>query len=1025
MIFVVLALVAAALLAPLTAWSQIEEIVVTVRKKSESLQDIPISITAFGSAEIDRKGISSVGDVAKLSSSVQFDESFAQSDTRIVIRGLSPTRGRQNAAILVDGIDLSSEAITSSGGSLLLNTRLIDVERIEVVKGPQMALYGRAAFNGAIQYITKDPSEVFEAEVKLDGNSEDQYDGTASVSGPVFGDLLGVRLNATWWDDEGSYDNSLTGSDIGGGDGVGFALTTKSEFDNGLSLKFRAEYVDDSGDPSPQAFLPFNTVLDVPENAKNPNDVPGQPGTPGGSGIAECYPTFVDALATGVPGNAQGLVDRINRIVDPAVAAQLAASGNTPEEIVVNNPFLSPNCEYQQLAYVGKAPDGDDTTVRLGTDPSNPGSDYEGFDRDLWRVSLQSEWELEKGSFTLLAGYLHDDNTEKQDTNAFGVFDPTSPFLDSNVNSFAFNNEKVTEQTSFELRYATNYEGPVNVTVGGLYWEEDVDNDSNSITAQASGSHCMWSSPGGVLNPLGLPDGCTGYTETAYSPYQQYAQPLRRESPANRNTENSSVYGMLDLELTETVNLGFEGRYNQETTTVEGPLAYTPGASGGPGGLNPCGIFFRACEPYDDWLNNGKFFGDAFFPYEEVTVNGVDTFVLDQNQIDAIPGECWQQDGAAVQNSIDNGPALQVRDANGNPVPDGGAPELVLDANGRAVPNGSTDLFNPWCVGSLKNDDSWFSPKVSIDWRAMEDVLLYASWSDARKPGGFSMLTVGSSFLSRELSAFKPEKMEVWELGGNSSWIDNTWVVNGAVFYQDYTDKQALTSVLNESGDRLVSKIVNAGSAEVWGAELAVTWSPISTFLKGSWSMSGSYTWLDTEYTNFEVTSTSPTTTAAAGNCQTVQDPDGNLTCLISYSGNELEDAPPGAFVGSVQYTFPLTAQLDLFVETDVQWTDRRYTGVTNNIYTDSFTNTDFYFGLQADTWDVLMYVTNVFDDDTTRSVGGGPGLGCCFDLGSGIDLSGNGVPAPVMVDLPLFSTAFKPPPRIVGMRASYRFGGE
>ena len=135
------------------AWGQVEEIVVTARKRTENLQDVPLSVTAFGQEAIQRKGIRNVADVAQFTPSVQFDESFAQSDTRITIRGLAPTRGRQNVAILVDGIDLSSEAITSSGGSLLVNTRLLDVERIEVIKGPQNALYGRSAFAGAIQYM--------------------------------------------------------------------------------------------------------------------------------------------------------------------------------------------------------------------------------------------------------------------------------------------------------------------------------------------------------------------------------------------------------------------------------------------------------------------------------------------------------------------------------------------------------------------------------------------------------------------------------------------------------------------------------------------------------------------------------------------------------------------------------------------------------------------------------------------------------------------------------------------------------
>ena len=109
--------------------------------------------------EILRKGVTSLSDVAKLSSGLVFDNGFSQSDTRISLRGLSPIRGRQNVAVLQDGVDLSSENLTTAGGTALINPRLFDLERVEVVKGPQSALYGRSAFAGAINYITKKPTQ--------------------------------------------------------------------------------------------------------------------------------------------------------------------------------------------------------------------------------------------------------------------------------------------------------------------------------------------------------------------------------------------------------------------------------------------------------------------------------------------------------------------------------------------------------------------------------------------------------------------------------------------------------------------------------------------------------------------------------------------------------------------------------------------------------------------------------------------------------------------------------------------------
>lgn len=84
----------------------LEEIVVTARKREENLQDVPLAVSAISAEQIERAGIRSVEDVVARDPSMSFDLGIAPYDTRIVIRGLSPTRGRPNVASLVDGIDV-------------------------------------------------------------------------------------------------------------------------------------------------------------------------------------------------------------------------------------------------------------------------------------------------------------------------------------------------------------------------------------------------------------------------------------------------------------------------------------------------------------------------------------------------------------------------------------------------------------------------------------------------------------------------------------------------------------------------------------------------------------------------------------------------------------------------------------------------------------------------------------------------------------------------------------------------------
>jgi outer membrane receptor protein involved in Fe transport len=214
-------------------------------------------------------------------------------------------------------------------------------------------------------------------------------------------------------------------------------------------------------------------------------------------------------------------------------------------------------------------------------------------------------------------------------------------------------------------------------------------------------------------------------------------------------------------------------------------------------------------------------------------------------------------------------------------------------------------------------------------------------------------------------------------------------------------------------------------------------------FLGGNWQFNGAYTWLDAQYVGAEVENTSFTFIAAAGNCQMKEVGRQSTVCMVSLDGKKLEDAPEGKFTGSIAYSLPLAEDLSFFAETDFMWVAKRYIEATNENWVESDTNVDLRLGMRGGNWEVMGYVSNVFDDDTVASVLGGPSLSCCFILGSGIDIGGrepppddpgsdpsNGDQAPyepgktVTVELPQFRAAFAPDPRVIGIRARYSFGG-
>ncbi len=134
----------------------LEEITVTARKTEERLLDAPLSITAFSAADIEKKGFASLEDVARSAPGVQYSQQGGQ------------IPGRYTSAIRFRGMNVNSDSPSLQLGSLFVDgiyvlggTQSIpydDVERIEVIKGPQSATYGRSTFGGAINYITRTPS---------------------------------------------------------------------------------------------------------------------------------------------------------------------------------------------------------------------------------------------------------------------------------------------------------------------------------------------------------------------------------------------------------------------------------------------------------------------------------------------------------------------------------------------------------------------------------------------------------------------------------------------------------------------------------------------------------------------------------------------------------------------------------------------------------------------------------------------------------------------------------------------------
>lgn len=240
----------------------LEEIVVTARHGEELLSDTPIAIAAYSAENIDRLDINNIDDLARFTPGLTVSKGVQPNSTKLSMRGLDVARGRSPVAIRIDGVDVTTESVYSTGIGYLGNQRLMDIERIEVVKGAQVALYGRAAFGGAINYVTKRPSlDALQGSVRLDANGESEQDVRLSLNGPVIPGKLGLGLNANYWNDDGTYTNLLSGDELGQGDGIGVAGSLYAAPSDRLSVYARVEFAQDDVGMAPAIQLEPNTTV--------------------------------------------------------------------------------------------------------------------------------------------------------------------------------------------------------------------------------------------------------------------------------------------------------------------------------------------------------------------------------------------------------------------------------------------------------------------------------------------------------------------------------------------------------------------------------------------------------------------------------------------------------------------------------------------------------------------------------------------------------------------------------------------
>ena len=193
-----------------TAEAAINELFVTAQKRTQNIQDVPIAVTALESSFLEKTGFANIYDLEDYAPGLSFTQAQTSTQATVLIRGVA-TSG-QNAGLepsvgtFIDGV------YRSRTGAAVLD--FVDVERVEVLRGPQGTLFGKNTTSGALNIVTKKPEYEFGGQAEVSVGNLDYVSAKGTVTGPVVDEKLAARFAAYVTDREGFIDNVTLGTKL-------------------------------------------------------------------------------------------------------------------------------------------------------------------------------------------------------------------------------------------------------------------------------------------------------------------------------------------------------------------------------------------------------------------------------------------------------------------------------------------------------------------------------------------------------------------------------------------------------------------------------------------------------------------------------------------------------------------------------------------------------------------------------------------------------------------------------------------
>jgi len=470
-------------------------IIVTARKTEETLQEAPTTVSVVTAAAIDRLGLDNLTDIAKTVPGLVFDDTLGRDANRPVIRGQANILGQSGVAFFIDGIYYSGS---------LADYDVDTVERFEIVKGPQSALYGRNTYSGAINLISKMPSTTWTGRVQVDLAEDDRYEATANVRGPL-ADGLGVVLGGRVLDNAGAFRNAFDGTRIG--KQQSYSGYGALQFNNGgpFRASLRANYnVIDDGQPA---------IFAQSANANN------------------CFPDN-SALYRGQNRYFCGVIR------PQAVNTDYRRQFVDPENVGLESKTLN----------AGLRLDFDFTDELTLTSLT-------GYNRRT--ANTKTDGDYSPNSFNMVIFAYGATGPAPAPINPPRTTRFTA--FATSVQDFTFSNRQVTDDWSQELRLA--YEGErVQLMLGGYYFDQSDLTRDTRVVPPGSLARAQANSAAATASLCAQLPNCGIFTPIAVT-----AANLPESRNVNSfDIENKAIFGSATFDITDTLSFSAEGRYAEE-----------------------------------------------------------------------------------------------------------------------------------------------------------------------------------------------------------------------------------------------------------------------------------------------------------------------------------------------------------------------------------------------------------------------------------------------------------------------------